>query len=92
MSSARFGRSHDLEVAPSQNIPALKSAFKISGNKDTTVLELPDLNHLFQTSKTGCLTEYRQINETIALSALDVIGNWIAKHNSTQPASAKMHY
>ncbi len=42
-----------------------------------TTKELPGLNHLFQTCKTGSVSEYAQIEETIAQSALKVIGDWI---------------
>ena len=39
--------------------------------------ELPNLNHLFQTAQTGALSEYSQIEETIAPEALDLVGKWI---------------
>ena len=37
----------------------------------STVKELPGLNHLFQTCKTGAPAEYAQIEETLAPSALE---------------------
>jgi hypothetical protein len=42
-----------------------------------TTKELPGLNHLFQTCKTGAVSEYAEIEETIAPAALKVIGDWI---------------
>jgi hypothetical protein len=42
-------------------------------------VELPGLNHLFQTAKTGAVSEYAQIDETIAPAALDKIASWIEK-------------
>jgi len=45
-----------------------------------TIKELPGLNHLLQACKTGGITEYQQIEETINPAALEVVGEWIAKH------------
>ena len=42
-------------------------------------VKLPGLNHLFQASKTGALSEYQQIEETINPAALEVVGDWLAK-------------
>jgi hypothetical protein len=42
-------------------------------------VELPGLNHLFQTAKTGSSREYAQIEETIAPVALETMANWILK-------------
>ncbi len=38
---------------------------------------MPGLNHLFQTAKTGAISEYAQIEETIAPEVLELIGKWI---------------
>ncbi len=69
----------DLQVPPKQNLPQIEKALKDSGNKDVTILELPGLNHLFQTCKTGSPTEYPEIEETFAPVALDAVTNWIRK-------------
>ena len=58
---------------------AMIGALKAAGNTDYTIVHLPALNHLFQTSKTGLPAEYGQIEETIAPRALDMIGDWIGK-------------
>jgi hypothetical protein len=42
-----------------------------------TVQVLPRLNHLFQTSETGRVSEYARNEETIAPIALELIGSWI---------------
>ena len=42
--------------------------------------ELPGLNHLFQTAKTGAPGEYGEIEETIAPVALDTMTGWIVRH------------
>jgi len=67
--------SHDRQVPPEQNIPALKAALK--GDPKATVMELPGLNHLFQTAPTGAAGEYADIEETIAPSALKLIADWV---------------
>ncbi len=71
---------HDLQVPPSQNLPEIESALKEGGNADYTVKELPGLNHLFQTAKTGAPSEYSQISETISPLALKTMGDWILAH------------
>jgi len=70
--------SKDGQVPPQQNLPAIRAATR--GNPDTTIVELPGLNHLFQTAKTGAVGEYADIEETVAPIALDTISAWIGKH------------
>jgi hypothetical protein len=41
---------------------------------------LPNLNHLFQSCKTGAPAEYGRIEETFAPAALETIGDWLVKH------------
>jgi len=69
--------SLDLQVPPAQNLPAIRAA--LANNKRAEVDELPALNHLFQTAKTGSPSEYGQIEETISPVALDKIAGWILK-------------
>jgi len=70
--------SKDGQVPPDQNLPAIRAATK--GNPDVTIVELPNLNHLFQTANTGAVGEYADIEETIAPIALDTMSAWIRKH------------
>jgi hypothetical protein len=58
-------------------LPAIRSALEAAGNPDFTVQSLPELNHLFQTSETGSVSEYATIEETIDPAAPDLIGDWI---------------
>ncbi|MGI8783133.1 MAG: alpha/beta hydrolase family protein [Acidobacteriota bacterium] len=67
----------DLQVPAKQNLAAIESALKEAGHKSYAIRELPGLNHLFQTAKTGAPTEYAQITETISPAVLELIGNWI---------------
>jgi hypothetical protein len=69
----------DLQVPPHQNLPAIRAALVAAGNKRFEIDELPGLNHLFQTAKTGAPAEYSQIDETIAPIALGKIAGWILK-------------
>ncbi len=71
--------SLDKQVLPSQNLPAIRKALQEAGNKNYEVDELPSLNHLFQTAKTGSPTEYSQIEETMSPIALDKMTTWILK-------------
>ncbi len=69
----------DLQVPPKQNLPAIRKALEDGGNKNFEIDELPGLNHLFQTAKTGAPSEYSTIEETISPLALEKISSWIRK-------------
>ena len=69
--------ANDLQVPPKENLDAIESALKNAGNKNYKVVEIPKLNHLFQTSETGSPAEYSKIEETIAPVALSTISDWI---------------
>ncbi len=69
--------SLDLQVLAKENLDGIKSSLKKAGNKNFKTLELPNLNHLFQTTKTGNPTEYGQIEETFSPLALKTITDWI---------------
>jgi fermentation-respiration switch protein FrsA (DUF1100 family) len=71
--------SLDKQVLPSQNLPPIRKALEESGNKHFEVTELPGLNHLFQTAKTGSPSEYAGIEETMSPVALDKMATWILK-------------
>jgi hypothetical protein len=74
--------SRDLQVPPSQNLPAIKAALQAGGNKDFQTVEIPGLNHLFQTCQNCTVGEYGTLEETFSPEALDMIGNWIAQHTA----------
>jgi pimeloyl-ACP methyl ester carboxylesterase len=69
----------DLQVPPKENLAEIEKALKKGGNARVTVKELPGLNHLFQTCKTGSVTEYGTIEETIAPVALKTITDWVVE-------------
>ncbi len=74
----------DLQVPPEQNLPAIKKALLQGRAKDVTAKELPSLNHLFQTAKSGLVTEYGEIEETIAPMALKEVSDWLTSRKLTE--------
>lgn len=67
----------DRQVSPTQHLPTISKALGEGGNKDFTIVELPRLNHFFQTCQDGSFGEYAKIEETIAPSVLNLIAEWI---------------
>jgi len=72
----------DLQVPAKEDLEGIEEALKAGGNKDYKIVLLSNLNHLFQTTKTGAPSEYAQIEETLAPIALQTIGDWIASHTT----------
>jgi dipeptidyl aminopeptidase/acylaminoacyl peptidase len=70
---------NDLQVPQKENLSAIEAALKKGGNTKYEIKMLPGLNHLFQTSDTGTISEYGTIEETISPVALDTMLNWIKK-------------
>jgi fermentation-respiration switch protein FrsA (DUF1100 family) len=68
----------DTQVSAKENLAAIKDSVK--NNTDATVIEMPGLNHLFQTANTGSPSEYIQIEETMAPIALKTITDWVVAH------------
>jgi len=67
----------DLLSVASQNIGPYKAA--LAGNPRARVMELPGLNHMLQTIKTGAPMEARTLTQTMAPEALQVMGDWLAE-------------
>lgn len=74
--------SKDLQVPPSESLPAVRNALRRGGNKNFKVMELKGLNHLFQEAKTGSPLEYGMIKEAISPRALEIVTNWILKETA----------
>lgn len=70
----------DWIASPKTVFSRLQDGLTAAGNKDYTLVELPGLNHSFQTCKTGSIAEYGTIKETIAPIALKTIGDWVVAH------------
>jgi pimeloyl-ACP methyl ester carboxylesterase len=67
----------DVQAPARENLKIIKAA--LAGHPDVQVMELPDLNHVLQTARTGSAIEYAEIEETIAPAALDLIGDWVGR-------------
>ena len=74
----------DMQVAAKANLDSIAAALKQAGNPDFSTVLLPKMNHLFQTTSTGLLSEYGELEETISPIALKTMSDWILKH-TTQP-------
>lgn len=72
-----LGGSKDVQVPAAANLTAIRQGLQAGGNRNVTAIELPGLNHLFQTAPTGSPTEYGTIEETFAPAALQAIGDWL---------------
>ena len=75
-----FNGSKDTQVDAGQNLPAIETVLRHSGNRDVTIKLMPGLNHLFQPCKTVALAEYGSIEQTMSPEVLDLIADWIAIH------------
>ncbi len=69
--------SKDLQVPAKQNLQAIRNALAKGGNKQVTIKELPNLNHLLQECTTGAPSEYSTIEQTIAPVAMQAILSWL---------------
>jgi fermentation-respiration switch protein FrsA (DUF1100 family) len=67
----------DLQVPPKENLKAIREALNAGGNNKFVIKELPGLNHLFQTSQTGAVSEYAKLEETFSQTALDEMLKWL---------------
>lgn len=67
---------NDLQVAAKQNEGKMKELI-LDSNPINEVKTFNNKNHLFQTSSTGNLDEYSEIEETISFEVLEKVKNWI---------------
>lgn len=66
----------DLQVLP-ENADAIYENIRANGNKQVKKYFYPELNHLFQTAKTGLPFEYVRIHETVSPKVLKDLEHWI---------------
>lgn len=71
--------SLDLQVPAAENLGPIRAA--LQANYQATIVELPGLNHLFQTAQLGTPAEYGEIEQTIAPAALKMIADWVVMHS-----------
>jgi len=65
---------HDLQVSATDNAPLMRALLSHPGSK---TIVLPGLNHLFQPTETGRVSEYLRIKTTLDASALEAITRWL---------------
>ena len=73
---AVFGEK-DLQVPPKQSAGPFEIALQFGKCRDYKVKVYPELNHLLQHSKTGDISEYGTIEETISPEVLDNVTEFI---------------
>ena len=66
----------DTQVDYEINLNLLNKNLKTKNKK---IIALDNLNHLFQNCKTGLITEYSEIEETISQDVLNTISAWISE-------------
>jgi pimeloyl-ACP methyl ester carboxylesterase len=69
----------DSQVAAAKNLNSINEALRKGGNKNSETKIYANLNHLFQESITGLVTEYAKIEQTISPEVLSDITNWLNK-------------
>lgn len=65
---------NDTQVDCEVNLGLLEKGLK---TKNSKIIALDNLNHLFQHSKTGLVPEYGEIEETISPDVLEIMSEWI---------------
>lgn len=66
----------DTQVAYGKNLDALREG--LPPNSKSRIEAMPDLNHPFQHCRTGLVTEYATIEETISPEVLEILCEWIS--------------
>ena len=67
----------DAQVTSKENLNGIKNSLEKAKNRHFEIVELPNLNHLFQDAKIGSVEEYGQLEQTIAPIVLEKMSSWI---------------
>lgn len=78
----------DQQIFSKENLPVISKALEDGDNKDYSIVELPKLNHLFQTCHKGSFEEYAKIEETISPVALNLITEWVLARTTNKKEKA----
>lgn len=84
-----MGGLKDVQVSSRENLSALRAAPGPGGHAPRETIQGADWNHLFQSAKSGLVSEYETIEETFNPRALKAISEWIRKVAPAQPASRR---
>ena len=66
-----------LNMARASAATSIKNHLRAVAEKNYEIVEYPGLNHLFQTAKTGSVSEYQGIEETFNEKPLRKMTEWI---------------
>lgn len=72
--------SKDVQVIAATNLNGIRQSLKKSKSPEYDVIEIPGLNHLFQSCLQCNPAEYSDLEESFSPEALDLIGNWLKKN------------
>jgi len=72
--------SKDVQVVAAPNLNGIKNSLKKSKSPEYETIEIPGLNHLFQTCIKCSPSEYIDLEESFSPKALDIMGNWLQKN------------
>ena len=67
----------DVQVPSKENIEVINRLLIQGVNTDYTIIEIPNVNHLFQHCKTGYPSEYETSKQTMVPEVLNLISDWI---------------
>ena len=72
--------SRDILVIAAPNLAGIRASLQKSHSPEYEVIELPGLNHLFQSCIRCSQAEFSELEETISPKALEIIDDWLLKN------------
>ena len=72
--------SKDVQIIASSNLAGIRTSLQKSQSPKYDVIELPGLNHLFQTCIKCSPAEYGDLEETFSPTALEIMDDWLLKN------------
>jgi uncharacterized protein len=72
--------AQDVQVLSASNLAGIRTALQKSKAKTVDIVELPGMNHLFQTCKDCSVIEYSKLEETFSPIALQKMSEWLKKN------------
>jgi pimeloyl-ACP methyl ester carboxylesterase len=78
----------DVQVPAEQSAPALAAALSTAARAPSTIVVLPDANHLFQPAVSGAPSEYATLPQEFTADFLPTIVDWVTAQVGVVEASA----
>jgi uncharacterized protein len=72
--------SKDVQVIAAPNLKGIKQSLQKSKSPKYDIVEIPGLNHLFQSCIKCNPAEYNDLEESFSPIALEMMGNWLQKN------------